>query len=98
MPATMNEWLPFVALAGLIIGLFVLLRSDIRELGARLDKHIDDQGKELRQNIKEVMEELKEHGNQISALKATIDTYFRLRVDKPQPPETPDTDPINKAA
>lgn len=32
----MNEWLPFIALAGLIIGLFAWLRQDIRELSNRV--------------------------------------------------------------
>lgn len=70
----MNEWLPFIALAGLIIGLFVWLRSDIRELGVRLDKRIDEQGQELRSL-----------GKEVAALKATVETFFRVRIDPPPP-------------
>ena len=70
----MNEWLPVIALAGLIIGLFVWLRSDVRELGVRLDKRIDEQGQELRSM-----------GKEVAALKATIETFFRVRIDPPPP-------------
>ena len=75
----MNEWLPFIALAGLLVGLFVWLRSDIRELGARLDKRIDEQAQELR-----VL------GKELAALKATVETFFRVRIDPPPSPEQHD--------
>ena len=67
----MNEWLPFIALAGLIVGLFAWLRMDIRELGQRferLDVRIGNLEKE------------------VAALKATVETYFRVRIDPPIQP------------
>lgn len=32
----MNEWLQFISLAGLMIGLFAWLRTDIRDLAMRM--------------------------------------------------------------
>ena len=60
-----------VALAGLIITGQNSLRTEMREQR----KEIQDQGKE----IKGVKIEL-------AALKATVDTYFRVRVDPPLQP------------
>ena len=77
----MNEWLPFIVLAGILIGLFTWLRTDIRELGERLDKRIDDQDKrlvKLEESVSGLVTEL-------AALKATVETYFRIRVDPPPP-------------
>ena len=91
----MNEWAPFIALAGLLVGLFVWLRQDIREQG-RANK---EQGEQLRGEIKEqygqLRQELKAQGDRLgaveqglAALKATVETFFRVRVDPPPPPET----------
>ena len=96
----MNEWYPFLALAALLIGLFTWLRQDIKEQGKRIDeqgrtlrqdikeqgKHIDEQGRTLRQDIKEQSERITGLIADVAALKATIETFFRVRVD-PNPPD-----------
>ena len=68
-----------IALAGLIItvqnGLRRELqkqRKEMQEQGIRLEKKIQEQGKGI--------EGLK---IEVAALKATVDTYFRVRVDPP---------------
>ena len=86
----METWLPFIALAGLMIGLFAWLRTDIRTLGERLDKRIDEQGKD----IKTMSTRLSTLEQTAAALKATVETYFRVRVDRPMIPP----DPQDKAA
>ena len=71
-------------LAALFVGLFAWLRQDIKEQG----KEIKEQGQELR---KEINEQGQKHSNEltevkveVAALKATVETYFRVRVDPPQ--------------
>ena len=66
---------------------FAWLRQDIQAQGERLGKRIDEQGKDIRTLIADV-----------AALKATVETFFRLRVDPPQPPDNPGADQANKAA
>ena len=98
----MNEWLPFIALTGLIIGLFAWLRHDIREQGACLDKRIDDlsgemkeQGTRLSKRIDDLTGEVKEQGHvlseirdRLSRLEGLIEGLFRsLPV---MPPPAPD--------
>ena len=72
-----------VALAGLIITGQNGLRSEMREQrkemqeqGVRLGKEIKEQGEKHSNEITEVKLE-------VAALKATVDTYFRVRVDPP---------------
>ena len=66
------------SLAVLIIGLFAWLRQDIN----KLDKRITEQGKEI-EGVK----------IEVASLRATVETYFRVRVDPPptaavaEPPE-----------
>ena len=82
-----------IALAGLIITGQNGLRSEMREQrkemqeqGVRLGKEIKEQGEKHSNEITEVKLE-------VAALKATVDTYFRVRVDPPtqsavaEPPE-----------
>ena len=71
-------------MAVLLVGLFAWLRQDIKEQG----KEIKEQGQELR---KEINEQGQKHSNEltevkveVAALKATVETYFRVRVDPPQ--------------
>ena len=77
----MSEWYPFFALAGLIIGLFVWLRSDIQKLDERLGKRIDTLGDRI--------DKLAERANglvaDVAALKATVETFFRVSIDPPPP-------------
>ena len=91
----MNEWLPFIALAGLIIGLFAWLRHDIREQGARLDKRIDDLRQDSNQRLNDMASEIKEQGHvlseireRLSRLEGLIEGLFRPR--PVMPPTTPD--------
>ena len=73
------------SLAALIVGLFAWLRQDIN----KLDKKIAEQGKE----IEAVKKEVGEVKIEVASLKATVETYFRVRVDPPrtaavaEPPE-----------
>ena len=62
--ADMNEWLPFIALAGLLIGLFAWLRQDIRELGQRVG------------NLEERMGQLEQR---MARLEGLIEGLFRPR-------------------
>ena len=67
------------------------LRKEMQEQGVRLGKEIKEQGEKHSKEITEVKVE-------VAALKATVDTYFRVRVDPPQqaavaePPEDYGTD------
>ena len=83
------------ALAGLIITGYNGLRTEMREQrkemqeqGIRLEKKMQEQGIRLGQEIKEQGEkhskEITEVKVEVAALKATVDTYFRVRVDPPQ--------------
>ena len=60
------------SLAALTIGLFAWLRQDMKDLG----KEIKEQGEKHSKEITEVKVE-------VAALKATVETYFRVRVDPP---------------
>ena len=66
------------SLAVLFVGLFAWLRQDLN----KLDKRITEQGKEI-EGVK----------IEVAALRATVETYFRVRVDPPptaavaEPPE-----------
>ena len=61
------------SLAVLFMGLFAWLRQDMN----KLDKRITEQGQKHSDEITEVKVE-------VAALKATVETYFRVRVDPPQ--------------
>ncbi len=86
----------------------IRLGREIKEQGDRLDKEINEQGIRLGREIKEqgirLDKEIKEQGEkhskeitevklEVAALKATVETYFRVRVDPPlqtavaEPPE-----------
>ena len=80
----MNEWAPFIALAGLLVGLFAWLRQDIKEQG----KANKEQYEQLRQELKAQGDRLGAVEQGLAALKATVETFFRVRVDPPPPPET----------
>ena len=81
------------ALAGLIITGQNSLRAEMREQR----KEMQEQRKEMQVEFKAVREEIKEQGEkhsneitevkvEVAALKATVDTYFRVRVDPPLQP------------
>ena len=76
-----------IPLSAIMVTLFAWLRQDIKAQGNRLDKRIDEQGKDIRTLIADV-----------AALKATVETFFRLRVDPPQPPDNPGAAQADKAA
>ena len=127
-----------IPLTAIIVTLFAWSRQDIKAQGERLDKRINElgkelseairaqgegldkrineqgkasseasktQGNELRQEIKSQSERIDELGRDIkilsadvASLKATVETFFRLRVDPPQPPDNPGPAQANKAA
>ena len=64
------------------------LRKEMQEQEVRLSKEIKEQGVRLGKEIKEQSEkhskEITEVKVEVAALKATVDTYFRVRVDPPQ--------------
>ena len=62
------------------------LRLEIKVQGERLNKRINEQGKDIRTLIAEV-----------SALRATVETFFRVRIDPPQPPDNPGSAQAGKA-
>ena len=72
-----------VPLTAIMVTLFAWLRQDIKSLGER----VEEQGKDIKILIADV-----------AALKATVETLFRLRVDPPQPPDNPGAAQTNKAA
>ena len=68
------------SLAVLIMGLFAWLRQDMKGQGKEikeLHKKITEQGQKHSDEITEVKVE-------VASLKATVETYFRVRVDPPQ--------------
>ena len=81
------------------------LRQAIKAQGGELRQEIKAQGGELRQKIKAQGERVDEQGKdikiliaEVAALKATVETFFRLRVDPPQPPDNPGAGQADKAA
>ena len=72
-----------IPLTAIMVTLFAWLRQDIKAQGER----IDEQGRDIKTLLADV-----------AALKATVETFFRLRVDPPQPPDNPGADQASKAA
>ena len=76
----------------------IRLDKEIKEQGNRLEKEIKEQGEKHSNEITEVKNDLAEVKLEVAALKATVETYFRVRVDPPiqsavaEPPEDYDTD------
>ena len=66
----------------------VRLGKEIKEQGVRLGKKIEEQGIRLDKKIEEQGEkhskEITEVKVEVASLKATVETYFRVRVDPPQ--------------
>ena len=60
-------------LAVLFVGLFAWLRQDMKEQGRDLRNMITEQGKEI-EGVK----------IEVASLRATVETYFRVRVDPPR--------------
>ena len=69
-----------IPLTAIMVTLFAWLRQEIKSQGERLD----EQGKDIKTLIADV-----------AALKATVETFFRLRVDPP--PDNPGADQVNEA-
>ena len=70
-----------IPLTAIMVTLFAWLRQDIKSQGERLD----EQGKDIKTLIADV-----------AALKATVETFFRLRVDPS--PDNLGADQVNEAA
>jgi len=64
-------------LAALIVAVLAWLRQDMKEQGKELRNMITEQGQKHSDEITEVKIE-------VASLKATVETYFRVRVDPPQ--------------
>ena len=80
-----------IALAGLGLGLVTRVRQDMKEQGRELRNLITEQGqkhsKEIAEQSKEIGAVKKEIGGvkiEVASLRATVETYFRVRVDPPQ--------------
>ncbi len=58
-------------------------RKEMQEQGIRLEKKIQEQGNRLEKKIQEQGKEIEGVKIEVAALKATVDTYFRVRVDPP---------------
>ena len=79
-----------IALAGLGLGLVTWVRQDMKEQGRELRNMITEQGqkhsKEIAEQGKEIGAVKKEIGGvkiEVASLRATVETYFRVRVDPP---------------
>ena len=79
-----------IALAGLLINGQNSLRRELREQrkemqeqGSRLDKEIKEQGARLGKQITEQGKEIEGVKIEVASLRATVETYFRVRVDPP---------------
>ena len=76
------------SLAALIVAVLAWLRQDMKEQGQELRNMITEQGQELRNMITEQgqkhSDEITEVKIEVASLKATVETYFRVRVDPPQ--------------
>ena len=62
-----------IALTGLGLGLVTWVRQDMKEQGQKHSREIAEQGKEIA-GVK----------TEVASLRATVETYFRVRVDPPQ--------------
>lgn len=82
----MSEWATFIALAALIIGQFAWLRQDIQSMGGQLRQDIKEQSG----RIDKLNDRLGQVEQGLAALRATVETFFRLRVDPPDPDSDPD--------
>ena len=60
------------------------VRKEIKEQGNRLDKEIKQQGEKHNNEITEVKNEITEVKVEVAALRATVETCFRVRVDPPR--------------
>jgi len=83
MQLFMKALIIIIPLTAIMVTLFAWLRQDIKSLGER----VEEQGKDIKILIADV-----------AAVKATVETLFRLRVDPPQPPDNPCAAQANKAA
>ena len=68
------------------------LRQDMKTQGDQLRQDMKTQGDQLRQDIKDQSERIDKLNDRLgqveqglAALKATVETFFRLRVDPPDP-------------
>ena len=87
-----------IPLAAIMVTLFAWLRQDIKAQGSELRQEIKSQGGRLDKRIDEQGKDIKTLIADVAALKATVETFFRLSVDPPQPPDNPGAAQANKAA
>ena len=80
-----------IALTGLGLGLVTWVRQDMKEQGRELRNMITEQGQKHSKEITEqgkgiagVKKEIEGVKIEVASLKATVETYFRVRVDPPQ--------------
>ena len=59
------------------------LRKELAEQGQELRNMISEQGQELRKELAEQGKEIEAVKIEVASLKATVETYFRVRVDPP---------------
>lgn len=76
-----------IPLTAIMMTLIAWLRQEIKAQGERLDKRIDEQGKDIKTLIADM-----------ATLKATVETFFRVRIDPPQPPDNPGAAQASEAA
>ena len=65
-----------IALAGLGLGLVTWVRQDMKEQGQKHSQELAEQGKE----IEAVKKEIGGVKIEVASLRATVETYFRVRV------------------
>ncbi len=82
----MIEWMPFIAHAGLTIGLFAWLRNDIsalrRETSARIDStgaRTDALRHEVGARLTELHHDIQAIDVRLARVEATLETTFRLQ-------------------
>ena len=75
----MTEWMPFLAHAGLTIGLFVWLHSDINLLRQETNARFDAARKETNERFTELHKDIQAVDIRLARVEATIETTFRLQ-------------------
>ena len=72
-----------IALAGLILNGQRVQRADIKDLRKEMQEQGNGLEKEMKEQGKKHSNEITEVKVEVAALKATVETYFRVRVDPP---------------
>ena len=72
-----------IALAGLILNGQRVQRAEIKDLRKEMQEQGNGLEKEMKEQGKKHSNEITEVKVEVAALKATVETYFRVRVDPP---------------